>query len=101
MNNKTNSTETFYKEIITKVLEQSKELFGQAGVSEETLIELKKIWFEKLTTSGIFSNQKNQLYTQRLGVTEHGYGVGNIVFKTENTNVIRNDYSNTTPRIFF
>lgn len=49
------STEQFYKDVIVKVLEQSREYFAQANVNDEVLSELKKLWHEKLMSSGIFA----------------------------------------------
>jgi hypothetical protein len=37
------TTEQFYKDIINKVIEQSKEHFAQYNANEETLAELKKV----------------------------------------------------------
>ena len=68
-----NNTEQFYKEIINKVINQSKEHFAQYNINEEVLLELKrvritiifivllttvsKIWSEKLIMKGIFQNK--------------------------------------------
>lgn len=46
---KTQSTEQFYKEIINKVLEQSKEYFSQYNVNDEVLLEMKKVLFNAIT----------------------------------------------------
>lgn len=44
MHNKTShSTEQFYKDIINKVIEQSKEHFAQYNVNDELLADLKKV----------------------------------------------------------
>lgn len=37
------STENFYKDIITKVLEKSKDQFSQHNISEDVLAEMKKV----------------------------------------------------------
>jgi len=39
------STESFYKEIINKVLEQSKESFTQFNVGEDVISEMKRVIF--------------------------------------------------------
>lgn len=41
--NKHTTTETFYKEVITKVLDQSRDYFLQSNVNEDVLVELKKV----------------------------------------------------------
>ena len=56
------STEHFYKEVINKVLDQSREYFAQFNVSEEVLAELKKLWCEKLTNTGIFNANQRQMF---------------------------------------
>ena len=48
MNNRINNTETFYKEIITKVIDQSKDAFANEGVNEEVILQLKKVHFHNL-----------------------------------------------------
>ena len=60
---KTNqTTESFYKDIIKKVLEQSREYFSQYNVPEDVLQEMQKIWAEKLTCTGIFTQNKLNFY---------------------------------------
>jgi hypothetical protein len=61
MNKNFYTTEQFYKEVITKVLDQSREFFTQSNINEEVLVELKKLWCEKLTSSGIFSQHNRQV----------------------------------------
>jgi hypothetical protein len=43
MNKSGYSTEHFYKEVITKVLDQSRDYFLQANINEDVLAELKKV----------------------------------------------------------
>jgi len=48
MNRGNQSTENFYKDIINKVLERSKEEFAHHNVNEDVLDELKKVRKSKL-----------------------------------------------------
>lgn len=43
MHKTSHTTEQFYKEIINKVIEQSKEHFAQYNANDEVLAELKKV----------------------------------------------------------
>lgn len=55
------TTEHFYKEVISKVTDQSREYFIQNNINEEVLVELKKLWCDKLTSSGIFTQNNRTL----------------------------------------
>lgn len=43
MHKTSHTTEQFYKDIINKVIEQSKEHFAQYNANDEVLAELKKV----------------------------------------------------------
>lgn len=56
-------TETFYKSIINKVMNNSKILFSQNGLSERAHEKLKETWLKKLDDSNVYGGTYQKHYT--------------------------------------
>lgn len=87
-----NSTEAFYREVIIKVLDQSREYFAQANVNDEILSELKKLWHDKLSSSGIFApthRNGNSFFTRNYPINHEGNFGGYNKEETYGNNFLR------------